>query len=221
MAQDDLSLLQEIDESLQLENAEKFLRKHGIALIAACVVIVLATAVSVYWKNHVREKNSRETTIITSADGLIESDKYEDAIKKLNELSNPGHGTTAISRLMQAGAYLSSGHPDKAETLYNDIINDRDSDPAFRNLAVINIAILDSNRGSQEKSDIEQKLKELYDNNSEFAPLAGELYAFNLQKTGKHKEAIDILSTIAGNPLLTMSERMNAKALLGTMKEEK
>lgn len=221
MAQEDLSILQEIDESLQVEKVEKFLQRHGISILIACIGIVIATGVSVFWKNHVRESNMQQTSILLDASELTGSGKYTDAIRKLQGLDNPSHGITTVSQIMQADAYTQAGQMDKAEKIYSDIAADRNADEALRDIAAISASTIESNRASPNATDMSDKLKTIYNDNSQFSPLAGELYAFHLHKTGKNKEAEDILSAISGNPLLPSQDRMQAKALLDSIREQK
>lgn len=213
---DDTGIFQEIDDALKVDNMEKFLRKYGKLVLAGCVGIVLATAGTVFWKSHVREQNMQRTSVLLEAEGLAGSDKYADAIKKLEELmQKQGSDIPVIEKLQYAGFLLQSGQPDKARAVYNDL--EKSGDDAMRTLAAMNADILASNSKSADADN--QKLS--VTSGQPFYVFASELMALRLQKEGKNKEAHDILENLAADMSLSQAGRDQVNELLSSVKGDK
>ncbi len=203
---EDLSIFQEIDEALRVDNFEKFLRSYGKLIIAGCICIVLATAFSVFWKGHVKENNLKDTDILIRADELSQSGKNVEAAQGFKEVEQNTYGIAIIAKLERAKMLLAEGKPAEAETLYKEITNftGSGSDEALRSFAALNAAALaDASAGEQKPSS----------GGSVFSAMTQELYALALKKEGKTKEARDILDNIASNPELLISEHKRAEEL--------
>jgi hypothetical protein len=217
-ANEDISLFQEIDESLRVDKMEKLMRRYGKLLIAFCVAIVLATAASVFWKSHLREINIKRTDRLLEVTDLIESGKFADAQKMLEDI-NQSNATT-ISRLMLAETLIDQGQADKAVKAFDDAGVEK-SNQALHDLSSLDAQIISDNHNLPAQKDGTESLRKLYDSNSPFSYTAGELYALQLQRAGKSKDAEGILSEISNNPRLGMAQRIQAKELLDSMKGSK
>lgn len=213
---EDASIFNEIDESLRAEKLEGFLKNYGKFLVAGCLGIVLATAGSVAWKSHVKEYNIKKTAIILQARELADSGNYTEAISKLEEAEQGGHGISVVAKLFHADVLARSGKFDESVKLYNEIANKKNTDEAIKNISAIYGEALES---SHNLPDAGHKLPT--GANKPFSVLAGELTALQLQKEGKHKEAVEMLKEISGNPAILMSERSLARDLLDFVNGEK
>lgn len=214
---EDSSIFAEIDESLRIDNVEKFLRQHGKSIIAGCVGIVLATIASVCWKSHMQDVHTKETSVLLEAQSLMEDTKYDEALQKLEGLENASSGTASIAKLMRAEILLDKQQPEKAKKIYDEIAQGK-TDPAIRSLSAIDSSIIaDDNRLPNSANT----LKVTYDNKEPFGYIAGELYALHLEKSGNNKEAQEIFSGISNDNTLPMAARLQARDFFNAIKDKK
>lgn len=213
---EDVSFFQEIDEALRAEKMELFMRRYGKLLLGACVAVVVGTAASVYWKSHVHAYNEKQTGIVLDAKGMIDTGQYADAEKALEAAGNNGGHISGVARMFQADALVHAGQFDKAVKVYQAVAEDSGVDTAIRDRAAIQADVLASNHHLQAPA---QKLPDA--SNRPFFAEAGELTALQLQRAGKHKEAMDMLQKLADDPGVPHSQRTMAGNLLNTIQGEK
>jgi len=205
---EDLSLFQEIDESLRVENFERFLRRYGKLIIAACVGIIVITALSVLWKDHTRTNNAKSTSVILQGIELSEARKYTEAEKKFEEVEHSGARNIAtVAKFKHAEILLAAKQFDKASVLYKEIAGDAGADKAIRNFAALNSGLIANNIMPGETQ------RAVSGSDQPFSSLEQELYALRLQKDGKPQEAREVLDRIMNNPELLTSERQRAMNL--------
>ncbi len=212
---EDTSIFQEIDEALRIDNVEKFLRKYGRLVIAACVAIVLVTAASAIWRNHRHDVNVRQTSVVLQIQDLIDANKYPEAQKKIEDLIAKGQTLPALAKLQYTEVLIKSGNFEKAKTVYEEIASDKGNDAALRDLAMLNANIIESNINPS------AVIKDGTGKERPFASIADELKAVELHKHGKDKEARKLLENVAANPALSMEEHHRAMELLDNMGEDK
>jgi hypothetical protein len=164
----------------------------------------------VFWKSHVRENNMKATDTLIRADDLAQAGKYAEAEQKFKEVEQSTYGIAAIAKLEHAKLLLAEGKPADAQALYREIANYAGSgaDEALRDFAALDAAVLAGKHNPPDNSGL----------NRPFDSLSQELYALELGKEGKVKEARDILDNIAGNPSLPASEQKRAGELREGMK---
>lgn len=214
---EDLSLFKEIDEAIKAEKMENFLRRYGKLIIVAFVSIVVGTAIAEFWKSHTRENNIKETAAILQARELAGAGKYDEAIKKYEEVEQRGgYNTAIVAKMFHAETLLKSGKFDKATAAYNDIASQGKTDKALTDIAAINASVIAGNHNLAEPG---AKLPAQW--GKPFAAMASEVAALRLEQEGKYKEAAGMLEGIANNSDSLMPERNRAKALLATIKEKK
>lgn len=220
MANEDVSIFQEIDEALRVENMEKLLRRYGKTLIAGMVGIILVTAASVIWKNYQREHNVTNTSILMQAQELADSGKYQDAAQKFAEAEHGRGGVAAIAKLRHAQMLMKMGDREKALKLYQEIATSRSTDEAIKDLSTLDADVISSNKNLPEKNS-GSDLQSVSAKGHPFAPMALELSALRMQNAGKHKEAHDLLAGMIDDPYLPLSERERIMELLDLHGEKK
>lgn len=213
---DDSGLFHEIDEALRIDNMEKLLRKYGKLVLAGCVGIVVLTAGSVIWKNHVREKNMERTSVLIEAHELASGGKYADAGGRLEGILKQSQEVPVAVELQYAGILLQAGKTDEAKKVYSDI-QSGSGDKGIKALAAINASILASNGKSPEAP--QQTLDS--DSGQPFYDIIGELTALRLAKEGKTKEAHDMLENIAADMTLSQAAHQRAIELLNSIRGDK
>jgi hypothetical protein len=206
---DDLSLLQEIDESLRVEKLQQFWKRFGNLVVAGCIGIVLFTIASVLWKNHLHTMHMQQTSALLQADALMQSGKYD---KVATILGDAAHGTGDIAgfaRLRIAEALLKNGKLDKAQKVYAAMADgERGTDAALSDFAALQNIILADNRHTAVAAT------QAANEGRPFAGMVQEIKAAQLLNSGKPKEADILLQAIAGDETEPVSERARAMELL-------
>ena len=210
---EDLSIFQEIDESLKAEKLEKFLSTHGNLLIIICVGIVLAVAFSGWWKNHVKEENASQTSILVQASELADAKKYDEAIAKLQEVEKSSSNIAGIAKLRHAEILIVENKFEQALGLYKEIFSGS-GDKALRDLAAINAEIIANNH------NLPHPPQNSYETRP-FNNFASELYAINLLNQSKNKDAKAALEAVSSKEDLPNSQKQRTTELLDYIKGSK
>jgi hypothetical protein len=122
---------------------------------------------------------------------------------------------------MLAETLMNQGQADKAVQIFDEVGSGNTTNLALRDLSALDARIISDNHNLSARKEHAETLKRLYDSNSPFSSTAGLLYALELRKAGKSKEAQDILAGISNNPTLSIPQRAQAKNLLEMIKEGK
>ncbi len=133
-------IFREVDEDLRRERYEKLWRRHSKHLIAAAVAIVLGTGGYVAWKQYREAQRLDRGTQYASASDLIERGELG-AAAGFAALAEGGDGYAALARLQQAAMKAEAGDVAAALDMYEALAADVGVDRAFRDLAVVLIAL--------------------------------------------------------------------------------
>ncbi|MDD3288703.1 MAG: tetratricopeptide repeat protein [Alphaproteobacteria bacterium] len=130
------NLIQEIDEDLQRKRIEKLWREHGPYVIAAAVILVLSTAVGVFWRTHRADVEQKATVELISIveEGGADRAKQAEALEKFTK-ENKGESQAIFAKLYAAARAAKEGDNDKAVALYESLSGDEKVEPLFRQLA--------------------------------------------------------------------------------------
>ncbi|MEI7670008.1 MAG: hypothetical protein WCJ33_07990 [Pseudomonadota bacterium] len=214
------SIFQEIDDSLRVENFERFLRRHGKKILLAIFLLIISVAANVVWKDYNRSKNMEITDIILKAQKISDEAKYDDATQALAAASEGSRGISFIAKFKQAENLIKSGKFDQAIAVYHAINENKSADSALRDLALINLVIISENHNLSYKANIYDEIKDIYNKEGTFSNIAGELYALNLLKIGNKKEAYQIFDNIAKKPAIPNSQRERVASIAQIIKED-
>lgn len=131
-------LLQEIDEALKRERAEKLWREYGPTLIAGIVLLVVLTGVFAGWNAWQEKHNIRQTNLLISA---LETPYPETALKAASTTLSGNH--KALAQLQLAGYLAQNDKNDEALAQYQDIAAERGTPAVWRDLATLMAARLE------------------------------------------------------------------------------
>lgn len=129
--------IEEVDEDLRHERYKRLWDKYGKYIVAAVVVLVLAIAGSVAYRDWQKSKRAEDTRKLIEAVELSMTDQKlgPDALGSLAKSAGGGVGT--LARLHQAAALVRAGESGKAIEVYDQIAADGSVEPIFRDLAVL------------------------------------------------------------------------------------
>ncbi len=201
---EDISLLQEIDEALRADKAYNFWKKYGKIIIAGCAGVVVLTAVSAFWKNHLRDVQITHTHLMLKAAIAAGNAEYSSAPGVLEQSGDWPSSMDGIAKLQKADLLFKAGQRDKAAELLKEVQASPNADSALRDIAALRLNMQTGER-SMGGADAPGK---------PFAVLAGQLKAGQLLEEGKNKEAAAELGAVLSQATGASGERERAEELL-------
>jgi len=215
---EDVSILQEIDEALRADKAAQFWERNSGAVITFCVVIVLATAVSEFWKSHMRSVHEQQTSTLAQAITLAEAGKYSEAISGYEQVEADGGQLALLAKLQRAQTLAEMKQEDKAIEVYNSIATSGQGKvpDIFRDYAAVQADILAHNLAlaSGRPAVATEGGKEARASGRSYASFFTEIDAL---RSGDHKNATALLNSVVSDKDAPFSERARAGMLLGSL----
>lgn len=184
---EEISLLHEIDDALRADKAYRFWQKYGTLLLVGCACVVALTAASSFWKNHLREEYIQQTHILLQADIAARDGRFSDALQALGSHKEWSEQHQALVGLKSAMLQNGLNKPDQRTTALKDIVNSSQTvDSAVRDSAALRL-YTDAGKVDIASASADGRA---------FAPLARQIQAAALIKSGKNKEAAALLTPL-------------------------
>jgi hypothetical protein len=215
--QDDL-LFREVDEDLRRDKYALLWKKYGIAVLAAAVVIVVATAGVVGWRDHQRGVREKDGDRYVAAATLAHEGKTDQALAAFTALSEdatPGYRT--LARLQVAALLAKKGDLKGAVAVYDALAGDSGTEKSFRDLAVVLAALASVDSG--DPAALTQRLQPLTAEDNPWRYSALELTALLAERAGNKKAARDIYTRLADDAEAPGGIRVRARQMLGLLGE--
>lgn len=125
-------LLQEVDDALRREKAEKFWKENGPYVIGGAIFLVIMTGIFATWNNYQQKAHMRQT------DTLLMALEAQDPLTALQtSTKDMKGGYKALAELQEAGMQVQAKKTDAAITLYNQLSADSGAPSIWRDLATL------------------------------------------------------------------------------------
>lgn len=125
-------LLQEVDDALRAEKAEKFWKENGPFIIGGAVLLVVLTGIFTAYNSWQLARNTKQTAgIITAIQSSTPDTALIDAAPKLDGQHK------AMALLGAAGFKANAGEKDEALKLYQQVASDRSAPALLKDLAAL------------------------------------------------------------------------------------
>jgi len=209
-------IFREIDEDLRKENLAKLWARYGRWVIVAAVLVVVATAVGVGWRQYRQQRSAAEGTRFAAALDLVRDGKDKDAADAFAALAQQaGGGHAMLARMEEAALKARMGDVAGALAIYDQLASDGSLDPVYRDAATLLAA-----RAALDKGDAGgaiQRLKPLTDGTSPWHPFAIELMAFAEMKAGNSASARKSFRELADDPNAPPGARQRAAQMIAAL----
>jgi hypothetical protein len=209
-------IFREIDEELRKENLGKLWARYGRWAIVAAVLIVIATAVGVGWRQYGRQQSATQGTQFAAALDLVRNGKDKEAAEAFAALAQHASGGHALlARLEEAALKVRTGNIAGALTIYDRLADDTSLDPVYRNAATLLAA-----RAALDKGDAGgamRRLKTLASGSGPWHPFAVELMAFAQLKAGDNAAARKSFQQLADDPNAPAGARQRAVQMIAAL----
>lgn len=216
-----VDIFNEVEEDLRRDRYLKLWQRYGMWLIAAAVLLVVATgAISVYTNWHANRLAAAGDAFAKAAD-LEAQGKHKEAADAFAELAAdaPG-GYPLLARLREASSQLAAGDS-KGALATLDAASAGSGDAALRDLAALKAASLVLDTASPD--EIAKRLDPLAAEGRPWRHSARELQAAAALKQGRTEDARKILKTLSDDATAPQGLRARAGELLeatgGTAKD--
>ncbi|HVB89412.1 MAG TPA: tetratricopeptide repeat protein [Beijerinckiaceae bacterium] len=205
-------IFREIEQEVRREEALKLWAKYQIPIIAAAVLIVLATAGWRFWESRVHGQDERAGARYEAALTLAHQGKTKQAEAALAALAKSGPaGYRLLARLSLANEEASSD-PAAAVKLYDSIALDHAATQPIQETAQLRAALLRSDVAT--RKEIVRRLDPLAAPSNPYHVTARELLALVALKHKDYQAAGHWLQSILTDPTTPVGARQRATALL-------
>ncbi len=224
-------IFREVEEDLQRDRLEALARRWGPLILGLVLVVVVATAGYVFWRNWQTSHLEGRTAALSTAARADDPGTAADALAAV-AADEDGGGRGAIARLIEVGLRARSigGAPDAATP--GDLLAGLAGDPApaapgiapapamFRDLALILRTLHEMDRldrggaGGPDRAALRARLTPLTDPASPWRHTARELAAVLAADAGDRADAVELLRAILGDPAAPQATRQRAGELV-------
>ena len=187
------AFIREVDEDVKNDNFKVLWKKYG-AYIVAFVVIAVTSAVCFdrikLWK---MEQNQIKTENYMMAAQIRENP--DETIAALQKINADSKGILSdFAKLQIANVLLSQEKTDEALTTLQSLIDEENTDPAVKNIALIKFASYKVDTLSFD--ELEKLLQPVLENKSSWTPIAKDLLAISAIRNGDIDTAKQIYTEI-------------------------
>jgi len=205
-------IFQEIEDDLKHEQYQKLWKRYGKLVIAAAVLLVVATAAIVAVRQW-QEKTRLEHSAAYGAALAIANDNPADASAALTVLAEGNDGYGTLARFERAGLAGREGDAANAASQYLALAEDGDIDPMLRDLARVFWGYHALAAGESTEAVL-AGMRPLADGDGPWRHVAREVQAAAALKAGSTEAAVEYFSAIADDPEAPQAIRARASEAL-------
>ena len=188
--------IEEVDEELKRERYMDLWRKYGTYMVAAVLLVVIAVAGTVGWRQYQSNQRTQAGLTFLEAQRLTEQGKKAEALAIFGSLGKTGTGGyRELSRFREAAALARQGNEAAAAGIYDSIATDQGADKLFRDLALVLYALNVADRA--EPKGLIERLKPLTAESQPWRYSALEVTALLHRRRGDDAAAKEIYRKLA------------------------
>ncbi len=216
MADQDDSLLREVDEELRRERMERLWKRYGNLFVALSFGVVAAVAGYKGWQYYQRQQAETAGQAYIAALDMIRANKTDEAIKALEKLSAGSHAAAAgLAKLRLAALLANKDETERAATLYRAIAEDTALELPLRNAARIRHGWLLADTASLD--ELKKILAGLDVDGNPWRAAAREILALAALRAGDSKTALAYVRQIIDDAETPVEARNRATVLLAQL----
>ncbi len=209
----DDSFIREVDEELRQDRIHGLWNRYGWLLIAAAVLVVVATAAWRGWLYYSENRAAAAGDAFVSAIELADEGKRDEAIAALEELEADSHGAYPIlAKLRVAGELEEQDKKAEAMAAYDAIAADTSVDEAFRSVASLRAGLIAVDLEGYDA--VKARLEPLAVAGGYYRHLAREGLGLSAWKSGEEAEAVKWFQAIADDAESGSNIRSRATLML-------
>lgn len=208
-------IFREIEDELRRDNWAKLWSRYGIYIVALVVVILLATAGVVGWRQYQAHQYQVEGVRYAEAVGLAQQGKDAAAADAFAEIARQASGGHGVLARFEEAALKAKSDPAAAVTIYQNLSQDGSVGQTYRDLATLLAARYQLDKGDPKA--IIAELKPLTDAGNPWHPTALELTALAQIKAGDKAAARTTYQHLADDLRAPQSLRARAAQMVAAL----
>ena len=213
MANNEDTLLREVEEELRRERMEQLWKQNGSYFLVAAVALVIAVAGYKFYEGRKIAASNAAGAAFENAQHLATEKKTDDARKVFEDLAKSGPaGYRALAQLKLAALALETGDKAKAIASYEALAGDGQADGLLKSFAKLQAAALKI--GDADFTEVENRLNDLTGESSPWRANARELIALAALKAGKNDVARRSLEQILADRASPNDVRERAQVMM-------
>ncbi|SNS11441.1 MULTISPECIES: tetratricopeptide repeat protein [unclassified Azospirillum] len=209
-------IFREVDEDLRRDQLVSFWKRYGATVVGGAVLIVVATAGYVGWKEWRASEMEKRTAVLSAALAKARPEEGAPDVKVAGDAlaaaaSQLGQSQAVIARLYEAGLRARNGQRDEAVALYDQIAGSGESDALLRDMATLLSVQLQMDAGDPAK--LGQRIAPLLTAGNPWRASATELAGLLAAKTGDNARAEQLFKQLAEDAQAPQGVRSRATEL--------
>ncbi|MCX5512002.1 hypothetical protein C3941_08015 [Kaistia algarum] len=212
-------IFHEVEDDLRKEKAAKLWRRFGPYLLAAAVLVVLATAAWrgwVYWR--ALEAAATGDRFVAALQ-LADDGKHDDAMKALADLSTTGTGGYPIlAQLRSASELAGAGKTDEAVKAFDDLAASPSTPPLLKALSRLRAALLLVD--SADLAAMKTRIGDLASTGGPWRNASREILGLTAWRAGDVEAARGYFNDIAGDPTASDAMKNRVQLMLELIKSK-
>jgi hypothetical protein len=214
MADDNDSLLREVQEELRREQMQKIWQRYNGLIFGAATLIILGVAGYKYLET--RRITAAETggANFSAAETLSDDKKKDEAEKAFKAIAESGPaGYAALAKLRLAGAEAKDGKTADAVATYDSLAKQPGADDLLKSFAQLQAASL--RMADADYAEMQNRLTPLAGDEAPFGKSARELLGIAAYKAKKYDEARKYLEPLLIDPNASDAIQERVKVIMG------
>lgn len=214
-----VDIIDEVNDDLRREQLTRFWQRVGGYVVAASVVIIVATVSTVLWQNYTARRQAEATEAFLAADKTLKAGDYDSAARQFSALSEKSaKGLPTLAAMKQAYAHTQAGKDEKALETYMSLADNGAADKGMRDMARIYAAQIMTGQEGSSLQDITAVLQPVTgDEGNPFRAIAREQLAHASLRYGDEATARRLLAELSSDMAAPVSLRRRAQAQAGNM----
>jgi hypothetical protein len=214
MADDNDSLLREVEDEIRRERMEKLWQQYNGIIFAAAALIILGVAGYKYMETRRIAAANIAGADFAAAQNLSDDKKKTEAEEAFKKIADTGPaGFAALAKLQLAGAQAKAGKTADAIATYDSLAKDSGSDNLLKSFAQLQAASL--RMPDADYAEIQNRLTPLAADDAPFSKSAQELLGIAAYKAKKYDEARKYLEPLLIDPNAPQGMQERVKVVMG------
>lgn len=213
MADQQDSLLREVEEEIRREQMAKLWQRYSGLIVAAAVLFVLAVAGYKFFETRriaAEQAAGADYSVAETLSDNKKKDEAEAAFKKIAEEGPSGYGS--LARLQLAAAQAKDGKTADAIATYDALAKDSGADNLLKSFAQLQAAAL--RMPEADYAEIQNRLTPLAGDDAPFSKSAREMLGVAAYNAGKFDEARKNLEPLLIDPNVSEALQERVKVLM-------
>ncbi len=216
MADNDDSLLREVEEEIRREQMQKIWQRYNGLILGAATLIVLGVAGYKYLETSRVASAEAGGAKFAAAETLSDDKKKDEAEKAFKAIADTGPaGYASLAKLRLAGAEAKDGKITDAVATYDSLAKQAGADDLLKSFAELQAASL--RMTDADYAEIQNRLTPLIGDDAPFAKSARELLGIAAYKAKKYDEARKYLEALLIDPNASEDLQERVKIVMGEL----